>query len=107
MAIKWKQQYGIEWINNKSFSPCPKCNHNPSKVLNVQSDINRYIKMRRYQCEKCGENWATIECDAERYVDLLDTENTVAGAMNMETTLNKIIDTISASGMIEIKRRKK
>lgn len=94
MNIKWKLDYGIEWAPVAKGRPCPECNWTKHDTYANRTDSKGYLKLRQLQCKRCGYTYSTIECDTERFLDLLNTEKTVERAIQIETTLKQIVNVV-------------
>lgn len=97
MSVRWKADYGIEWTNQEKVKrPCPQCNWTGHEAVSTRTDVNGFLRMRTSRCTRCGCMYNTIECDMERFIDLLETEKTVEKAMKIEAALEKVVGIIGS-----------
>jgi len=97
MSIRWKLDYGIEWSKDRKKRPCPDCNWTGAETFGMRTDQNGFLKLRTMRCTRCGCCYSTIECDVERFVDLLDTEQTVERAMKIEAAMRQIVGVVQST----------
>ena len=68
----WRKRYGIVWGGSKLT--CPECGSSNIRSSFGQTSEDGAMRLRYKICSKCGASWQTVECDADRYLDLLEAE---------------------------------
>lgn len=110
MAVSWKKDYGILWENGSRMA-CPICRNANSTYGSSKVSTDGAMILRYRKCKTCGEQWQTVELDADMFIDLLDAEdmndergdslsNGLLALSNIKDALSRAAETLGAAERI-------